>query len=259
MTIRWGKIIDDPAGVTAAVQAGFTHIQLSVDLVMAMDEAQFAGFRDELLRQGINAEVCTSPLPPEVYVTEMGFNLYAWTEYLKKAMKRIAELGCRKLAWNDGRARVLPWEGDIAGVKEQVLQFLYMLCDVSDNFGITVLVEPLGPRRTNFLNSLPEVEDFLDRVGKENLSSMISFRELAEIGLKIEDIGKFARLINHVQLENPLQTSGTRIPPLPDDGLDYGPFLSALQGMEYAGTVSLPAAAQQASLEFCRQLWKQQQ
>lgn len=258
MTIHWGKIVDDPAEVAAAAHAGFTHVQLSVDIVMAMSEAHFAGFRDELGQQKINAEVCTSPLPPEVYVTEMGFNLYAWTEYLKKAMKRIADLGCKKLAWNDGRTRVLPWEGDITGAKEQVLQFLYMLCEVSDTFGITVMVEPLGPRRTNFLNSLPEVEDILARLGKQNLRSMISFRELPEIGLKIEDIDNFTHLIDHVQLENPLQASGKRIPPLPGDGQLYAPFLNALRRMGYAGTISLPAAAEKASLAFCQHLWQEQ-
>ena len=258
MTIRWGKIVDDPADVAAAVSAGFTHIQLAVDVVMAMSEADFARFRDELVRQKINAEVCASPLPPEVHVTEMGFNLYAWTEYLKKAMKRIADLGCRKLAWNDGRARVLPWEGDITGSKEQVLQFLYMLSEVSDTFGITVMVEPLGPRRTNFLNSLQEVEDFLARLGKQNLRSMISFRELTEIGLKIEDIDNFAHIIDHVQLENPLQASGKRVPPLPGDGQLYAPFLNALRRMGYAGTISLPAAAEKASLALCQHLWQEQ-
>ena len=258
MTIRWGKMIDDSADIAAAERAGFTHVQLTVDMIMAMSETQSAGFRDELARHKIKVEVCTSPLPPGVQVTEMGFNLYAWTEYLKKAVRRIADLGCKKLAWNDGRARVLPWEGDVTGIKEQVLQFLYMLCEVSDAFGITVLVEPLGPRRTNFLNTLPEVEDFLTRAGKENLRSMISFRELSEIGLGIEDIDKFSRLIHHVQLENPLMASGKRVPPLPGDGQDYASFFNGLRRAGYAGTVSLPAAADKASLDFCRQLWPEQ-
>ena len=95
----------------------------------------------------------------------------------------MADLGCRKLAWSDGRARVLPVEGEVAGLKEQALQFLFMLCEAAERFGITVLVEPLGPRRTNFLNSMKEVGEFLPRVGKDNLSSMISLRELEPIGL----------------------------------------------------------------------------
>lgn len=257
MAIRWGKIVDDPADAAAAGDAGFANIQLSVAAVMGLSEDNFAAFRDELKRRNIIAEVCNSPLPAEVHVTEMGFNLYAWTEYLKKAIRRIADLGCGKLAWNDGRSRVLPWEGDITGVKEQVLQFLFMLCDVCDTFGITVLVEPLGPRRTNFLNSVQEVNDFLDRVGKPNLGSMISYRELAEIGLEIEKLPALTPFLKHVQLENPSHVSGSRIPPLPDDGHAYGLFLGALKRSGYAETIHLPAAADAGSLAYCQQLWRE--
>lgn len=256
MSIRWGKLVTDPARVDDAVSAGFDNIQMSVDTVMGLSDERCAQLNNELQRRNIAVEVCTSPLPPEVYVTEMGFNLYAWTEYLKKAIKRIADLGCTKLAWTDGRSRVLPWEGDVSGVKEQVLQFLFMLSDVCGNYGITVLVEPLGPRRTNFLNSIQEVCDFLARVGKSNLNAMISFRELAEIGLTVDRLPTFAENIEHIQLENPLQISGKRLPPLPDDGQDYKPFLAAVKAMGYAGTMHLPADAGAASLQYCQQLWQ---
>lgn len=257
MAIRWGKMVEDPAGAVAAGDAGFANIQLSAAAVMGLSEENFAALLDDLKRRNIVVEVCNSPLPHEVCVTEMGFNLYAWTEYLKTAIRRIALLGCVKLAWNDGRARVLPWEGDITGVKEQVLQFLFMLCDVCDNYGITVLVEPLGPRRTNFLNSLQEIGDFLDRVGKSNLGSMISYRELAEIGLEIENLPAYAPFIKHVQLENPLHLSGKRIPPLPDDGHAYGLFLGVLKKSGYKETIHLPADADAASLAYCERLWRE--
>jgi len=257
MSIRWGKVIVDPAGVDAAVSEGFANIQLTVDIVMGLSEEHYVLFRDDLRRRNVIVEVCTAPLPPEVHVTEMGFNLYAWTEYLKKAIRRIADLGCSKLAWTDGRSRVLPWEGDVSGVKEQVLQFLFMLCDVCENYGITVLVEPLGPRRTNFLNTMQEVCDFLARVGKPNLKSMISYRELSEIGMDTDLLGGFSQYIDHVQLENPLLISGRRLPPLPDDGQEYSSFLGALKKMGYAGTINLPAEAETISLKYCERLWRE--
>ncbi len=60
-----------------------------------------------------------------------------------------------------------------------------MLCEAAGPLGITVLVEPLGPRRTNFLNSMKDIAEFLPRVGKDNLSSMVSLRELEAIGLSL--------------------------------------------------------------------------
>lgn len=256
MTIYWGKILVEFSDETLLSTTGFNFVQLPVDAIMNLSTDSFNYHKNQLRKLNLVPLACSSPLPADVQVTEMGFNLYVWTEYLKKAIRRIAELGCRKLIWNNGRARVLPWEGDVAGVKEQVLQFLYMLCDVADEYDITVLVEPLSPLRTNFLNTMDETSDFLGRVGKNNLSSMISFRELDEIGLNVKDIPLFIDLIEHVQLENPSHHTGQRIAPAPSDAIDYRPFLKQLKQSGYSEMICLPEDADRAALDYCHDLWK---
>ena len=49
------------------------------------------------------------------------------------------------------------------------------------NMVLTVAVEPLDFRRTNFLNSMEEMRDFLPFVQAENITSGISLRELDKI------------------------------------------------------------------------------
>jgi len=255
MVTGWGKIVTHPADVEDAARDEFDHVQLIIDNLMGLDEEQFSKLRKDLTQHNITIELCSSPLPPEVIVTEMGFNLYVWTEYIKKAARRLASIGCRKIGWNNGRSRVLPWEGDIAAVKEQVLQFLFMLCDVSQENGITVLIEPLSPLRTNFLNTMDEVEKFLPRVGKDNLSGMISLRDLADIKLPLEKIKTYSSLISYVHLENPLEAKGKRLPPRPEDGYDYRPFLRTLKQTNYSGAICLPEESDKTTLAFCRELW----
>jgi sugar phosphate isomerase/epimerase len=249
MSVRWARMVNNLSGILQAGSDGFDRIQPSVEMLITLSKEDWA-------QMGIVPEVCSSPLPPDAYVTQRGFNIYVWTEYLKKAVSRAAELGCKKIAWSEGRSRVLPLEGDISAVKEQVMQFLYMLCEISGNFGISVLIEPLGPRRTNFLNSLAEISEFLPLVDKDNLSSMISLRELQEIGLSPSDIGRYSLLISHVQLENPLSEGLQRTTPLKKDGYDYTPFLAALKTTGYDEVITLPENATVESLEYCRSLWK---
>ncbi len=255
MLTGWGKIVTHPADVEDAVRDGYDHVQLIIDNLMGLDEDQFSNLRKDLARHDIAIELCSSPLPPEVIVTEMGFNLYVWTEYIKKAARRVESIGCPKIGWNNGRSRVLPWEGDIAAVKEQVLQFLFMLCDVSEESGITVLIEPLSPLRTNFLNTMDEIEKFLPRVGKDNLAAMISLRDLADIELPLEKIKTYANLISYVHLENPLEAKAKRTPPRPEDGYDYQPFLRALKEINYSGAICLPEESDSTTLTYCRELW----
>lgn len=139
-------------------------------------------------------------------------------------------------------------------MKGQILQFIHMLCDLSGNYDITILIEPLGTRRTNYLNSMEEIKDFLPLIRENNLSSLVSLRELTEIGLMPEHFSDFSHLIKHVNLENPLHTEGKRLSPRPADGYNYLPFLTALSGIHYDGVVNLPEDADSESLQFCKKL-----
>lgn len=254
MNIRWSKTINDSAGVVKAASEGFSCVELTVDQIMNINEEQFSLEKNLFLQYNLVPEVCASILPTDVLVTEKGFNLYAWTEYLKKAIHRLSELGCRKMVWNNGRARVLPLEGDISEMKAQLRQFLHMLCEISGNHDITILIEPLGARRTNFLNSMEEVNKFIPLIPDDNLSSLISLRELAEIGLMPENLTDYSHLIKHVYLENPAYPFGKRIPPRPDDAYDYGSFLSALSKIHFEGVINLPEDADSETLQYCQTL-----
>jgi hypothetical protein len=257
MSVQWGKMVSDVSQVAEAASAGFDFVQPLKELAANLGKEQVPGQKAQIHKTGPPFKVCTVPLPADVRVTQKGFNIYVWMEHLKVAVHHLAELGCRKLVWSDGRARVLPIEGETAGYKEQVLQFLYMLCTVAAGFDMTVLVEPLGPRRTNFLNTLNETEDFLSRVGMDNLSALISLRELEPIGLSLSNLGDYRRLIGHVQLDNPDIYDGPRTCPRPADGYDYGSFLQALKEAGYAADISLPADADAGALAYCRGLWNE--
>lgn len=254
MSIRWSKIANDSAGVVKAASEGFDCVEVTIDYVMKIPDEDFIQQKNLFLQHNIVPEVCASILPANVFVAEKGFNLYVWTEYLKKATSRLAELGCKKMVWNNGRARVLPLEGDTSGMKAQILQFLHMLCELSGKYGISILIEPLGPRRTNYLNSMEEIKAFLPLIPDDNIFSLVSLRELSEIDLMPEQFTDYSGLIRHVYLENPLHKKGRRISPRPDDGYDYRSFLSSLDNIHYDGVINLPDDADSESLRYCRTL-----
>jgi len=257
MAIRWGKQASEWSAVTQAETEGFDFVQPVGALIADLGAKQFQAQRSQAPPGGLPFTACDVPLPAEARVTQRGFNLYAWAEYLKTATPRLFELGCRKLLWSNGRARLLPPEGDVTDLKEQTLQFLFMLCEIAGSFQITVLVEPLGPRRTNYLNSMREVEDLLARVGKENLSSMISLRELESVDLPFARLEDHQRLIRHVHMENPRVQEGPGTCPRPSDGYDYRRFLHVLKGFGYSGEIGLPSDADADGLAYCREQWEQ--
>jgi len=255
MAIFWGKMVD---GIEAAGQAAsedFSFLHPTGDYATDLGSERHDEARKSIASLGLPLRVCSVPLSREVRVTQRGFNLYVWMEHLKHAIARLADLGCTKLTWSDGRARLMPIEGESDGPKGQVLQFLSMLCTAASAFDITVCVEPLGPRRTNFLNSMQELDEFLSRVGRENLSAALSFRELEPIGLALPELSNYRPLVGHLQLDNPQSYDGAHACPLPDDGVDYLPFIRSLKAAGFAGEISLPGDASAKSLDYCRSLW----
>jgi hypothetical protein len=126
--VQWGRMVTDLAQADRAAADGFDFAQAAPELVANLDDHEVARQRSRLGSGGLPFTVCGVPLPAGVQVTQQGFNVYVWTEHVKHALHRMADLGCRKIVWSDGRSRLLPVEGDGAGPKEQVLQFLFMLC-----------------------------------------------------------------------------------------------------------------------------------
>ena len=257
MAVQWGKMIWDLAQVEQAAAEGFDFVQPVRDLAVNLGEEQVLQYKARIHDGGIPFKVCAVPLPADARVTQRGFNIYVWVEHLKKAAHRVAQLGCRKLVWSDGRARVLPVEGDTADFKEQVRQFLSMLCSAAADFGMSVLVEPLGPRRTNFLNTMKETGELLSRVGMENLLSSISLRELEQIGLSLSELSDYRQQIGHVQMDNPRFYDGARVCPRPNDGYDYIRFIHELKDAGYSADITLPEDADADGLAYCRELWSE--
>jgi sugar phosphate isomerase/epimerase len=255
MAVRWGVTVESLSGLEKAAEAGFDCVQPTTSFVLNLLDEEVNRQKKRVKDQGIAFEVSPVPLPADVRVTERGFNLYVWLEHLKKALGRLSELGCKKLIWSDGRARLLPLEGDQTAAKEQAMQFLYVLCEAAAESGMAVLVEPLGARRTNFLNSMDELRGILPLVGKDNLGAAISLRELAAIELSLASFASYDPLIRHVHMENPLSSERARVCPRAGDGYEYGPFLKALRGIDYSGAISLPEQADLPVLTYCKHVW----
>ena len=254
MKIEWAKRISDIAFLEDAETSGFEHLHAVSDLSADSREEMLLLQKERFLKGGIPFSVCDLPLPREVQFTQKGFNLYVWAEFLKKRLSVLTGLGCKIITLSNGRARLLPVEGSTQGLKEQMLQFLFILCEIAEPLGIMILVEPLSPRRTNFLNSLSEVEEFINLVDRGNIYSLVSLRELQDTNFPLSGLEEYAPSIKHIQLENPLIQEARRRAPRPDDGYDYRPLFEVLKRINYSGLISLPEDSDAESLLFCRGL-----
>ena len=160
-----------------------------------------------------------------------------WLPYLKSTCKQSAKLGIRKILFGNGKARWLIDENSLE--KEAAfIGFLRMLCDVAGEHGQEILIEPLGPKYSNYINTLPEAARVIDRANMPNLFAMADLRHFVWSKEPFEDIARYHAIVRHIHIDYPLSFPERKYPSVHDD-YDYGPFLA--QWREEFGTLTIEA------------------
>ncbi len=244
MSIRWSKIANNSNDILMASSEGFDSVEMSIDYLINLNDEEFLFQKNLMIEKNLFCETCNSILPKSVSVTEDGFNIYVWMDYLKKAARRASELGCKTFIWNNGRARLLPLEEDSGHAKEQVFQFVYMVCELLKHYDITLLIEPLGFTKTNYINSINETQQLLNLIDKDNFSSLVSMSGLSEIGFQDDDFKKFSTIIKHVYVEDPIASTN----------YDYPNIFKNFKSINYSCSYSLPNSANKESINYYKKL-----
>lgn len=227
--------------IDAIAAAGYDCAELQIKEIVELSEDEFRAAVKKVRSSGITLEVFDNPVPLNISITSPDFDLKYWTEYLKKGALRTAELGARYYVFGNGRSRSLPVEGDVEGAREKLLDFLNILCEVTAEHNITVLLEPLATSLSNFINSIPEAVEFIEKFGRYNLKTMCDLRYLFPMNRDVEDIATYEKYIKHIHVDNPLSTFPQRFIPTLEDGFDYGPFIEVLKRICYKEIISIEA------------------
>ncbi|MBC7330910.1 MAG: sugar phosphate isomerase/epimerase [Synergistetes bacterium] len=233
----FGRLSD----LEAIERAGYDCAELQVREIVELSEDEFKAAVRKVKSLDITCEVFDNPIPLDVRIPVPEFDLKYWTEYLKIGAYRTAELGARYYVFGNGRSRSLPVEGDVQSAYNKLMEFLNILCDVTAEYNITVLLEPLAPSLSNFINSIPEAVEFIEKFGKYNLKTMCDFRWLVASGRPIDDIVNYEKYVKHIHIDNPLTEFPKRLMPSLDDGYDYSPLIEALKKICYKEIIAIEA------------------
>lgn len=227
--------------IEAIAAAGYDCIEMHMHEIMGMDEDAFTALKAKLADSPIVCEVLDNPIPLDKVIADDSFDLDFYRAYLEKGADRAAELGVKYYIFGNGRTRSLPVDGDIQAAKEKNLTFMRMLADIAAGHDITVLIEPLAPRVSNVVQSIPEALDYIAEIGKANLDTFLDYRWFVDRQHPYSMIEDFANHVRHVHIDNPSTPFPQRVIPRVDDGNDYSPFFDALQKINYQEIISIEA------------------
>jgi sugar phosphate isomerase/epimerase len=160
-----------------------------------------------------------------------------YTDYVKKAMGRIAELGARYVVYGNGKTRSATTSLDLAKNDEMLAR----VCQAAEEHNITILLEPLASQICNRFLGVPEIFEYVETMGFRNLKTLIDYRWFLAGGHNFRVLYDFADFIRHVHIDNPDLPFPERKVPAQDDGHDYSALFTTLKKICYKGIISIEA------------------
>ncbi|MDD2980121.1 MAG: sugar phosphate isomerase/epimerase [Hespellia sp.] len=222
-------------------EAGYDCAELDFCELADMDLDTYENFKKKALDSKLGFEVFSGLLPLSERFHTPDFDLEYWLEHTRKGAVRAAELGCRMIPFGAGKCRSIPEGYDKEVAAQTVANIVRSFGALFEEYNIRFVIEPLGPPNSNFLNTLPEVEEFLKIVNHPNCSSMCDLRHMVKSEESFDDIFSQHSIIKHAHIDYPEGLD--RFFPLPDDWYDYKPYLKALKESNYTEILTVEATA----------------
>lgn len=217
-------------------EAGYDFFELGFGAFADQSEEEFQKAKQQVRALSIYPEAMNGMLPGRFRLTGEEADLTPVKPFLERGFARAAEVGTRVVVFGSGSARRMP-EGftDMARAYNQLEEYLLLTSDCAAENGINIAIEPLSFRDCNVINLVSQGAYLAGRVNRPNVRVLADYFHVEQNKENPESIVGFAHRMEHCHLANPI----TRKQPLPDDGVDYSPFFSALNRAGYEKRVSI--------------------
>ena len=114
------------------------------------------------------------------------------------------------------------------------------MAEIAANHGQELILEPLGPKYSNYINTVEQAVKIIQKVGANNLFTMADLRHMVGAKDPFENIERYISYIHHLHIDYPLSYPERLYPSLNDD-YDYSGYLEAIKKSGYTGTLTVEA------------------
>lgn len=218
-----------------AAGLGFDFLEIPLNALAALPEADFREFADYAEAAGLNIAAASRMLPEDVNIVGPGVSATALHAYLQQALGRASRLGVKVVVLDAPASRAVPEGVEFAYAWRQLGNFLRLVQGHAKERGITVALEPVRKQDCNLLNLVSEATLIAGLLQLDNLAAAAHWGHMAMASEPLSDLRRAGPLLKHVHLENAL----TRRLPAPGDGEDYARLLRQLDLIDYQGALCL--------------------
>ena len=230
----------DANKVKQLAQHGYDHYEASFSGIVQMEESEFMAFSRETEKSGIPG-LCTNVMFPKNMFLHQGIGDEQIKAYAARGMERMAALGGKVAVLGSGKFRDIPEGCDRALARKRFLEAVRICADEAWKHGITVTIEPLSQRETNFIHTLEDGANICRETGRENVCLLADFYHMYMNGDAFSNLETYGSLLKHLHIA---RLNPDRGAPAAEDVEAFRPVAQLLRKIGYCGALSVEYKSQ---------------
>lgn len=175
-------------------------------------------------------------LPADLKVTGPVIDYPRLDRYASCAFRRASEIGMHIIVFGSAGARMVPEGFPAARAFEQFVDVLRSLAPLAAARGVTLVVEPLQRGECNFINTIDEGAEVVDRVAHPNVRLLVDIFHMLRNGESPDAIHRVGHHVHHTHIAENRDRAAPGV-----YGEDFRPFLRALKKIGYNDRLTIEA------------------
>jgi sugar phosphate isomerase/epimerase len=182
-------------------------------------------------------EACNNFFPAYVRLTGEDARLDTMSEYTKAAVERAAAMRVKVIVLGSSGAKNIPQGFPYDAARVQLKELLVHIQSIVKPLGITIALEPLNTKESNFITTAAEALDLVRELSLDNVKLLIDYYHLRMENEDPAIIKKADKDLAHTHIAS----KEGRLFPRPGDNENYSEFFTLLETAGYHGRVSVEA------------------
>lgn len=234
-SVQWG-VCTSVDNAQKLKDAGYDYLEAGVQkfLVPQDSDEVFEANLKSLDNAPIPVYACNGFLPGSIKVVGPDADPQAALAYAQTAFERARKAGVKRIVFGSGKSRAIPDGFDPAEARRQFVSLLREMGPLAAAGDVTVVIEPLNRKETNFVNTVTEGTDIAKEVNHPNICVLADFYHMAVENESPDSIRYAGDLLKHCHIAE----KENRTAPGTTD-YDFGPYFKALKDIGYTGGVSI--------------------
>jgi sugar phosphate isomerase/epimerase len=223
------------ANLQTVIKAGYDYIEFNLKWIAELSEEEFARVKETMDASPIKAEATNGFFAPDFPIVGPAVDYERITAYCENALSRAAALGVKVAVLGSGGARNIPEGFDPVEAEGQFIKVLRICGDVAAHHGITVAIEPLQKKETNFINTVAEGLAICNKAAHPAVKCLADYYHVLASGEGFDAIETADGLLIHTHIA----TRNRTMPATAEDKALCKEFADALKKCGYNARLSL--------------------